>query len=210
MASSNGWKGVSSPVKGEKTIKPNWSQGITIFQILMFFLGIFIGSVFGLRCKRAFEYGQVYRISPWDQELLNSLGISSYPQLLINAFIVSFIASLVIQGTILGIPLIQLRKKKYAKKSYFSMIVMLVLYIDWFFFGILLWEIATDINPTSRVISTLFSFIPAGIVIGGLIAKAIVNLVPLVWGYIVLPGFNDKTLYLIKHKVKSSTPVEAG
>jgi len=189
---------------------PNWNKAVTIFQILTFLLGIFIGSVFGLRCKRAFEYGQVYRISPWDQELLNSLGVSSYPQLLIDAFIVSFIASLVIQGTILAIPLIQLRKKKYVKKSYFSMIVMLVLYIDWFFFGILLWEIATNINPTSRVISTLFSFIPAGIIIGGLIAKLTIALAPLIWGYIVLPGFNDKTPYLVKHKVRSSTPVEAG
>ena len=202
MASSNGgYKGVSSSVKCEKTVKPNWSQGITIFQIVMFVLGIYIGGVFGRGCILAFKYGGVYSISPSDQELLKSWGVFNYyPQLLIDAFIVSFFVSMLIQGLILAIPVIQLRKREFLKKSYFSMIVMLVLYIDWFFFGILLWEISTDMNPASRVISRLFSFIPAGIIIGGLIAKVIVNLVPLAWGYIILLGFNDKTPYIIKHK----------
>ena len=200
MASSNGCKGVSSPVKGEKTIKPNWSQGITIFQIVMFVLEIYGGGIFGRGCILAFKYGGVYRISPSDQELLKSWGVFNYyPQLLIDAFIVSFFASMLIQGLILAIPVIQLRKREFLKKSYFSTIVMLVLYLD-SIFGILLWSIAKNINPTSKVISALFSFIPAGIIIGGLIAKVIVNLVPLAWGYIALLGFNDKTPYIIKHK----------
>ena len=180
---------------------PQWNKAVTILQVLFFFVAVFVACIFVLRCIQAFNYGQVQRISPQDQELLNSLGIDSYAELLIHSFWVSFIGSMLIQGLILMIPVLRLRKRQFLRKSYLSMVVMLILCFDWLI-GIAIWETFTSLYPNSRVISTLTSFIPAGIIIGGLVSKIIINLTSAICGYVALLGLVDKTLYLIKHRIR--------
>jgi len=185
---------------------PRHSKGLMMVLVYLFLIEIFLGNAFGQRCVQAFKYGQVDRILPWDQELLGSWGVSSYPQLLINAFIVSFIISMLVQMFILGFPAFKLRKQQFLKRSYFSLAIILVLYFDWLFFGIMLYEVTEDVYPRSTVVSTLTTFIPAGVIIGGIVAKVFVFLMPIFWGYIALPGFENTTPYLIRHDLwKSKT-----
>lgn len=179
---------------------PHWNKNATILQISFFLFSFYAASVAVNGCCQAFKYGTVYEISPWDEELLNSWGIDSFPQLLIDVLIVSFLASIIIQGLILGIPLIQLRKEYVKKKSLASMIFMFLPYLD-FNFPLILFALQMQIYPASRVISILMRFISAGVLLGGLATKLVVNLAPLLWRYVVYPATNDKTHYLVKRRI---------
>ena len=186
------------------SISPKWNITVTLCQVAILSLSVFWAYILGLISLSDLESYAAHGISAEDQILLNSWGIGNLPQFLISIFTVSFLVSFAIQCAILAIPNLRLRKKESIRLSLLQVTLLAFAYVDLLIAVVPIRVIQVVLYPHSSVALTLVDLLSAGILIGGLAAKATSYGLPTLLGYVVLPATEGKTPFLVKHTLKLS------